>query len=105
MSRRTFFRNFRSKEDVALTAVTHLRDVYLEVLDGIKKSGPLADVFLDGHNRLELRLLIEFFMAAWHCTLDELLPNRANCPHSCTGPARPVQPMARPSAQYVVSGS
>ncbi|MGW7280516.1 TetR/AcrR family transcriptional regulator [Streptomyces sp. NPDC054844] len=125
VSRRTFFRNFRSKEDVALTAVTQLWDVYLEVLDGIEKSGPLADVFLDvmlttlermdedwyrrfaltlrliadspaldgytlrhcaeiqaeiarrldGHSRLELRLLIEFFVAAWRCTLDEWLPD------------------------------
>ncbi|MFF9774162.1 TetR/AcrR family transcriptional regulator [Streptomyces sp. NPDC013978] len=125
VSRRTFFRNFRSKEDVALTAVKQLWDVYLEVLDGIKKSGPLADVFLDamlttlermdedwyrrfpltlrliadspaldgytrrhcaevqaeiarrlgGQSRLELRLLIEFFLAAWRCTLDEWLPD------------------------------
>jgi AcrR family transcriptional regulator len=125
VSRRTFFRNFHSKEDVALTAVKQLWDVYLEVLDGIEKSGPLADVFLtamlttlermdqdwhrripltlrliagspalDGHtlrycaevkaemarrlderNRLELRLLIEFFVAAWHCALDEWLPD------------------------------
>jgi len=125
VSRRTFFRNFRSKEDVALTAVKQLWDVYLEVLDGVKKSGPLADVFLaamlttlermdedwyrrfpltlrliadspaldghtlrhcaevqaelarrlDGQNPLELRLLIEFFVAAWRCTLDEWLPD------------------------------
>lgn len=125
VSRRTFFRNFRSKEDVALTAVKQLWDVYLEALDGIKKSGPLADVFLDamlttlermdedwyrrfpltlrliadspaldgytlrhcaevqaeiarrldGQNCLELRLLIEFFVAAWRCTLDEWLPD------------------------------
>ncbi|MFE2037725.1 TetR/AcrR family transcriptional regulator [Streptomyces scopuliridis] len=125
VSRRTFFRNFRSKEDVAHTAVTQLWDVYLEVLDGIKKSGPLADVFLDamlttlermdedwyrrfpltlrliadspaldgytlrhcaevqaeiarrldGHSRLELRLLVEFFVTAWRCTLDEWLPD------------------------------
>ncbi len=125
VSRRTFFRNFRSKEDVALTAVKQLWDVYLEVLDGIKKSGPLADVFLDAmlttlermdedwyrrfpltlrliadspaldgytlrhcaevqaeiarrldvQSRLELRLLIEFFVATWRCTLDEWLPD------------------------------
>ncbi|MER7000559.1 TetR family transcriptional regulator [Streptomyces sp. NPDC000410] len=125
VSRRTFFRNFRSKEDVALTAVKQVWDVYLEVLDGTEKSGPLADVFLDamlttlermdedwyrrfpltlrliagspaldgyalrhcaevqaeiarrldGHNRLELRLLIEFFTAAWRCALDEWLPD------------------------------
>ncbi|MEV0581349.1 TetR family transcriptional regulator [Nonomuraea sp. NPDC050310] len=124
VSRRTFFRTFRSKEDVALTAVKQLWDTYLEVLDGIQKSGPLADVFLaamltalermdedwyrrfpltlrliadspaldgytlrycaevqakiaglvDGQNRLELRLLIEFFVAAWRCALDEWLP-------------------------------
>ncbi|MFI6811894.1 TetR/AcrR family transcriptional regulator [Nonomuraea sp. NPDC050328] len=125
VSRRTFFRTFRSKEDVALTAVKQLWDTYLEVLDGIQKSGPLADVFLaamltalermdedwyrrfpltlrliadspaldgytlrycaevqakiarlvDGQNRLELRLLIEFFVAAWRCALDEWLPD------------------------------
>ncbi|MFD8542229.1 TetR/AcrR family transcriptional regulator [Streptomyces sp. NPDC059649] len=125
VSRRTFFRNFRSKEDVALTAVKELWDVYLEVLDGTAKSGPLADVLLgamlttlermdedwyrrfpltlrliadspaldgytlrhcaevqaeiarrfDGQNPLELRLLIEFFVAAWRCALDEWLPD------------------------------
>ncbi|MGI5440338.1 TetR/AcrR family transcriptional regulator [Streptomyces shenzhenensis] len=125
VSRRTFFRNFRSKEDVALAAVKQLWNVYLDVFDGIEKSGPLADVFLsamlttlermdedwyrrfpltlrliadspalDGHtlrhcaevqaeiarrldeqNRLELRLLIEFFVAAWRCALDEWLPD------------------------------
>ncbi|AXK36099.1 TetR family transcriptional regulator [Streptomyces armeniacus] len=125
VSRRTFFRNFHSKEDVALAAVKQLWDVYLEVLDDTEKSGPLADVFLgamlttlermdddwyrrfprtlrliadspaldghtlrhcaevqteiarrlDGRNRLELRLLIEFFVAAWRCTLDEWLPD------------------------------
>ncbi|MGX1513077.1 AcrR family transcriptional regulator [Streptomyces collinus] len=125
VSRRTFFRNFRSKEDVALTAVKQLWDVYLDVLDGMEKSGPLADVFLDamlttlgrmdedwyrrfpptlrliddspaldgytrrhcaevqaeiarrldGRSRLELRLLIEFFVACWRCTLDEWLPD------------------------------
>ncbi|MER5940866.1 TetR family transcriptional regulator [Streptomyces sp. NPDC001928] len=125
VSRRTFFRTFHSKEDVALTAVKQLWDDYLEVLDGMEKSGPLADVFLtamlttlermdedwyrrfpltlrliaespalDGHtlrhcaevqaeiarrlpeqNRLELRLLIEFFVAAWRCALDEWLPD------------------------------
>ncbi|MFI7129186.1 TetR/AcrR family transcriptional regulator [Nonomuraea sp. NPDC050153] len=125
VSRRTFFRNFHSKEDVALTAVKQLWDIYLEVLDGIEKSGPLADVFLaamlttlermdedwyrrfpltlrliagspaldgytlrhcaevqaeiarrlDEQNRLELRLLIEFFVATWRCALDEWLPD------------------------------
>ncbi|MEU6609565.1 TetR family transcriptional regulator [Streptomyces shenzhenensis] len=125
VSRRTFFRNFRSKEDVALAAVKQLWDVYLDVFDGIEKSGPLADVFLsgmlttlermdedwyrrfpltlrliadspaldghtlrhcaevqaeiarrlDGQDRLELRLLIEFFVAAWRCALDEWLPD------------------------------
>ncbi|MGW6501167.1 TetR/AcrR family transcriptional regulator [Nonomuraea angiospora] len=125
VSRRTFFRNFRSKEDVALTAVKQLWDVYLEVLDGMEKSGPLADVFLaamlttlermdedwyrrfpltlrliadspaldgytlrlcaevqgkiacrfDEQNRLELRLLIEFFVATWRCALDQWLPD------------------------------
>ncbi|MDT0267683.1 TetR family transcriptional regulator [Streptomyces sp. DSM 44915] len=127
VSRRTFFRNFQSKEDVALAAVKQLWDVYLEVLDGTTKAGPLADVFLDamlttlermdadwyrrfprtlrlvadspaldGHtlrhcaevqaeivrrldrpDERELRLLIEFFVAAWRRALDEWLPD---CP-------------------------
>lgn len=47
VSRRTFFRNFRSKEDVALTAVTQLWDAYLDVLDETEKSGPLVDIFRD----------------------------------------------------------
>lgn len=125
VSRRTFFRNFRSKEDVALTAVKQLWSVYLEVLDGTQKAGPLADVLLgamlttmermdeDWYRRfpltlrliadspalegyalrhcaevqaeiarrldrqagLELRLLVEFFVAAWRCALDEWLPD------------------------------
>ncbi|MFC4086982.1 TetR family transcriptional regulator [Amycolatopsis samaneae] len=127
VSRRTFFRNFRSKEDVALTAVKRLWSEFLDVLDETAKSGPLADVFrdamlttldrmdedwyrrfpatlrlveespaLDGHSlrhcaeikdevirrlgdpgRLELRLLVEFCVAAWHCALDEWLPGCA----------------------------
>lgn len=125
VSRRTFFRNFRSKEDVALTAAKQLWDAYLDVLASIEKSGPLADVFLDamlttlermdedwyrrfpltlrliaaspaldghalrhcaevqaeiarrldGQSPLELRLLIEFFVASWRCALDEWLPD------------------------------
>lgn len=47
VSRRTFFRNFRSKEDVALTAVTELWSAYLDVLDETEKSGSLVDVFRD----------------------------------------------------------
>lgn len=47
VSRRTFFRNFRSKEDVALTAVKQLWSAYLDVLDEAEKSGPLVDVFRD----------------------------------------------------------
>ncbi|WP_280397331.1 TetR/AcrR family transcriptional regulator [Nocardia carnea] len=47
VSRRTFFRNFRSKEDVALTAVTQLWSTYIEVLDETEKSGLLTDVFRD----------------------------------------------------------
>nr|WP_042177802.1 TetR family transcriptional regulator [Kibdelosporangium sp. MJ126-NF4]CEL12776.1 Transcriptional regulator, TetR family [Kibdelosporangium sp. MJ126-NF4]CTQ98462.1 Transcriptional regulator, TetR family [Kibdelosporangium sp. MJ126-NF4] len=47
VSRRTFFRNYRSKEDVALTAVKQLWGAYLDVLDETPKSGPLADVFRD----------------------------------------------------------
>ena len=47
VSRRTFFRNFRSKEDVALTAVKQLWSAYLDVLDATEKSGPLVDVFRD----------------------------------------------------------
>ncbi|WP_406146213.1 TetR family transcriptional regulator [Streptomyces sp. NBC_01012] len=125
VSRRTFFRNFRSKEDVAHTAAKELWGVYLDVLDDMERTGPLADVFLDAMlitlermdedwyrrfpltlrliagspaldgyslrhcaevqaeiadrldmaNRFELRLLIEFFVAAWRCTLDEWLPD------------------------------
>ncbi|MEU1980698.1 TetR family transcriptional regulator [Nocardia sp. NPDC019395] len=47
VSRRTFFRNFRSKEDVALTAVKQLWSTYLLTLEETEKSGPLADVFRD----------------------------------------------------------
>jgi AcrR family transcriptional regulator len=47
VSRRTFFRNFRSKEDVALTAVTQLWSVYLDVLDATEKSGSLVAIFRD----------------------------------------------------------
>ncbi|WP_280264511.1 TetR family transcriptional regulator [Nocardia abscessus] len=47
VSRRTFFRNFRSKEDVTLTAVKQLWSAYLEVLDETEKSGPVTEVFLD----------------------------------------------------------
>ncbi|WP_406634246.1 TetR family transcriptional regulator [Amycolatopsis sp. WGS_07] len=126
VSRRTFFRNFRSKEDVALAAVKELWSAYLDVLDETEKSGPLADVFrdamlatldrmdenwyqrfpatlrlidespsLNGHTllhcseteaevvrrlgepSLELRLLVEFCVAAWRCALDEWLPDCA----------------------------
>ncbi|MGY1897198.1 TetR/AcrR family transcriptional regulator [Nocardia gipuzkoensis] len=47
VSRRTFFRNFRSKEDVTLTAVKQLWSAYLDVLDETEKSGPVTDVFRD----------------------------------------------------------
>jgi AcrR family transcriptional regulator len=47
VSRRTFFRNFRSKEDVALAAVKQLWSAYLDVLDETEKSGSLADIFRD----------------------------------------------------------
>ncbi len=47
VSRRTFFRNYRSKEDVALTAVKELWSVFLLTLDETEKAGPLADVFRD----------------------------------------------------------
>jgi AcrR family transcriptional regulator len=127
VSRRTFFRNFRSKEDVALTAVKQLWSAYLDVLDETEKSGLLVDVFrdamlatlermdddwyrrfpatlrlieqsaaLDGHSlrhcaetqvgiaqrlgdprHLELRLLIEYCVAAWRWALDEWLPDCA----------------------------
>ncbi|MBB4932901.1 AcrR family transcriptional regulator [Lipingzhangella halophila] len=124
VSRRTFFRNYRSKEDVALTAVKQLWSTFLLVLDETEKSGQLVDVFrdamlatldrmdgdwyprfsatlklieqspsLNGHSlrhcaeieaevtrrlgvpdSLEVRLLIEFFVAAWRCALEEWLP-------------------------------
>jgi AcrR family transcriptional regulator len=47
VSRRTFFRNFHSKEDVALTAVKQLWSTYLDVLDATEKSGSLVDIFRD----------------------------------------------------------
>ncbi|MGW5705727.1 TetR family transcriptional regulator [Amycolatopsis japonica] len=47
VSRRTFFRNYRSKEDVALTAVKQLWSDFLITLDETGKSGSLVDVFRD----------------------------------------------------------
>ncbi|MFI6303568.1 TetR/AcrR family transcriptional regulator [Amycolatopsis thailandensis] len=47
VSRRTFFRNYRSKEDVALTAVKQLWSDFLVTLDETGKSGSLVDVFRD----------------------------------------------------------
>ncbi|NJP66591.1 TetR/AcrR family transcriptional regulator [Streptomyces spiramenti] len=47
VSRRTFFRNFRSKEDVAFTAVEQLWSTCLLVLDDAELSGRAADVFRD----------------------------------------------------------
>ncbi|MDA2808477.1 TetR family transcriptional regulator [Nocardiopsis suaedae] len=47
VSRRTFFRYYRSKEDVALTAVKELWSVFLEVLAEEPGTGPLRDVFRD----------------------------------------------------------
>lgn len=47
VSRRTFFRYYRSKEDVALTAAKELWSVFLEVLDEEPRTGPLRDVFRD----------------------------------------------------------
>ncbi|WP_419993047.1 TetR/AcrR family transcriptional regulator [Streptomyces boninensis] len=50
VSRRTFFRNYRSKEDVALTAVKELWGTFLECLaerDREGGGGRLADVFRD----------------------------------------------------------
>ncbi|GAA1981120.1 TetR/AcrR family transcriptional regulator [Amycolatopsis minnesotensis] len=125
VSKRTFFRNFRSKEDVAFTAARELWDAYLEALGEAGGTGPLLDVFrdtmlatlgrmdqdwyrrfpatlrlieqsssLDGYSRrfcagvqaeiarrvgdpdrLELRLLVEFFLAIWNCALAEWLPD------------------------------
>jgi len=48
VSRRTFFRNYRCKEDVALTAVKELWSAFLLVLEEeTERSGRLADVFRD----------------------------------------------------------
>ncbi|WBB58083.1 TetR family transcriptional regulator [Streptomyces sp. WMMC500] len=47
VSRRTFFRNFRSKEDVTLTAVKELWSAYVPALEETEKSGRLTDVFRD----------------------------------------------------------
>ncbi|MFE4453035.1 TetR/AcrR family transcriptional regulator [Streptomyces sp. NPDC056796] len=43
VSKRTFFRNYRSKEDVALAADTDLWSAYLEYMDDRKTHGPLLD--------------------------------------------------------------
>lgn len=125
VSRRTFFRNYRSKEDVALTAVKELWSTFLGVLDEREQSGRLVDVFRDTmlatldrmgstwHPRfaatlrlieespslngyslrhcheiqseikerlgtpdtLELRLALEFCVAAWRCAYDQWLPD------------------------------
>ncbi|MBC9716167.1 TetR family transcriptional regulator [Streptomyces sp. TRM66268-LWL] len=47
VSRRTFFRTYRSKEDVTLTAVKELWGTFLDVIEEPGRSGPLADVFRD----------------------------------------------------------
>lgn len=127
VSRRTFFRTYRSKEDVALTAVTQFWHTFLDVLGEAGKSGQVATVFrdallaaldrmdgdwyprfvatlrlidqsssLNGYSlrhcadvhtqaarllgdpdRLELRLLLEFCVAAWRCAVQEWLPECA----------------------------
>ncbi|WP_326615491.1 TetR family transcriptional regulator (plasmid) [Streptomyces scopuliridis] len=125
VSRRTFFRNYRSKEDVALTAFKELWSTFLGALDEREQSGRLVDVFRDTmlatldrmgstwHPRfaatlrlieespslngyslrhcdeiqseikqrlgtpdtLELRLALEFCVAAWRCAYDQWLPD------------------------------
>ncbi|GAA3829664.1 TetR/AcrR family transcriptional regulator [Amycolatopsis tucumanensis] len=47
VSKRTFFRNFSSKEDVALTAIKQLWETYLAVLTERPPSGPLLGVLKD----------------------------------------------------------
>ncbi|WP_431929154.1 TetR/AcrR family transcriptional regulator [Amycolatopsis tucumanensis] len=47
VSKRTFFRNFSSKEDVALTAIKQLWETYLAVLAERPPSGPLLGVLKD----------------------------------------------------------
>ncbi|MEU0509139.1 TetR family transcriptional regulator [Amycolatopsis sp. NPDC006125] len=47
VSKRTFFRNFSSKEDVALTAIKQLWETYLGVLAERPPSGPLLGVLKD----------------------------------------------------------
>ncbi|KIH98097.1 TetR family transcriptional regulator [Streptomonospora alba] len=47
VSRRTFFRYYRSKEDVAFTAVKWFWSTFLPVLDETEKSGRLADILRD----------------------------------------------------------
>lgn len=121
VSKRTFFRNFRSKEDVALTATKQFWETYLEVLDEREPAGLLIDTLrdalldtvermddywyrqflptlhliqatpaLEGHSRLyctqvqgeiirrlgrgkslQTRLLVEIFIAGWHCAATE----------------------------------
>jgi AcrR family transcriptional regulator len=124
VSRRTFFRHYRSKEDVALTAVKELWNTFLEVLDEREQSGRLVEVFrgallttldrmddtwhsrfaatlqliedspaLNGHSlrhcddiqglikerlatpdTLQLRLALEFCVAAWRGAYGQWLP-------------------------------
>ena len=47
VSKRTFFRNFRSKEDVALTATTQFWETYLQILATREPAGPLIDMLRD----------------------------------------------------------
>ncbi|MEU5014360.1 TetR family transcriptional regulator [Streptomyces sp. NPDC021749] len=47
VSRRTFFRNYRSKEDVTLTAVKQLWSTCLEVMEESEQTGRLVDEFRD----------------------------------------------------------
>ncbi|KAA9161839.1 TetR family transcriptional regulator [Amycolatopsis acidicola] len=57
VSKRTFFRNFRSKEDVALTAIKQFWGTVLEVLEERQATGPLLeslrDVLLEALGRMD----------------------------------------------------
>jgi len=67
VSKRTFFRNFESKEDVALTSIHQLWETFLDVLAGKQVHGPLLDglreALLDTLTELDQRWYEQFRLA------------------------------------------